>query len=210
MLAVPLAAALGLAPVRAAAQLATSDLALKQSSLEDLMETEVTSVSRYPETLLDTASAIQVVTSDDIRRSGAATIPQALELADNLDIAQKNPHDWAISARGFNSNLGDKMLVLMDGRTVYTPLFSGVFWNAQDYLLEDIDRIEAISGPGGTLWGANAVNGVISITTKSAQDTQGRICRDRRRRRAAAGLRRRALRRHPRAQTSTTASTGNT
>jgi iron complex outermembrane receptor protein len=146
---------------------------LKLLSLDALMQTEVTSVSRRPETLLDSASAIQVISDDDITRSGAATIPQALQLADNLDIAQKDPHDWAISARGFNSNLGDKMLVLMDGRTVYTPLFSGVFWNAQDYLLEDIDRIEVISGPGGTLWGANAVNGVINVTTKGAQDTQG-------------------------------------
>jgi iron complex outermembrane receptor protein len=169
-----LAAALLLPAARVAAQLAGNDLLqLKHSSLEDLMETEVTSVSRYPQTLLDTPSAIQVISTDDLRRSGAATIPQALELADNLDVAQKNPHDWAISARGFNSNLGDKMLVLVDGRSVYSPLFSGVFWNAQDYLLEDVSRIEAISGPGGTLWGANAVNGVINITTKGAQDTQG-------------------------------------
>jgi iron complex outermembrane receptor protein len=146
---------------------------LKQLSLDDLMNTEVTSAARHPETLLDTASAIQVISYQDIEESGATTIPQALQLADNLEIAQKDPHDWAISARGFNSNLGDKMLVLMDGRSVYSPLFSGVFWNAQDYLLEDIDRIEVISGPGGTLWGANAVNGVISVTTKSAQDTQG-------------------------------------
>jgi iron complex outermembrane receptor protein len=146
---------------------------LKLLSLDALMQTEVTSVSRRPETLLDAASAIQVISNDEIERSGAATIPEALELADNLDIAQKDPHDWAISARGFNSNLGDKMLVLMDGRTVYTPLFSGVFWNAQDYLLEDVSRIEVISGPGGTVWGANAVNGVISVTTKGAEDTQG-------------------------------------
>jgi iron complex outermembrane recepter protein len=152
---------------------ATTVEQLKQLSLDDLMQTEVTSASRHPESLLDSASAIQVLTSEDIAESGAVTIPEALQLADNLDIAQKNPHDWAISARGFNSNLGDKMLVLMDGRSVYTPLFSGVFWNAQDYLLEDIDRIEVISGPGGALWGANAVNGVISVTTKSAQDTQG-------------------------------------
>jgi iron complex outermembrane recepter protein len=152
---------------------ATEVTNLKQLSLEDLMQTEVTSVSRRPETLLDVASAIQVVTDDQIERSGAQTLPEALELAGNLDIAQKDPHDWAISARGFNSNLGDKMLVLIDGRTVYTPLFSGVFWNAQDYLMKDVDRIEVISGPGGTVWGANAVNGVISVTTKSAEETQG-------------------------------------
>ena len=90
-----------------------------------------------------------------------------------MDVAQKNSHDWAISARGFNTALGNKLLVLMDGRTLYTPLYSGVFWDVQDYLLEDVDRIEVISGPGGTLWGANAVNGVINITTKSAKDTQG-------------------------------------
>ena len=114
-------------------------------------------------------SAIQVITHDDIRRSGATSIPEALRLADNLDVAQKNSHDWAISARGFNTDLGNKLLVLIDGRSVYTPLFSGVFWDVQDYLLEDIDRIEVISGPGGTLWGANAVNGVINIITKSAK-----------------------------------------
>src|SRR6202035_3930596 len=108
-----------------------------------------------------------------IRRSGATSIPEALRLADNLEVAQKNSHDWAISARGFNTALGNKLLVMIDGRTVYTPLYSGVFWDVQDYLLEDIDRIEVISGPGGALWGANAVNGVINIITKSAADTQG-------------------------------------
>jgi iron complex outermembrane receptor protein len=133
----------------------------------------VTSVARRPEKLIEAASAIQVITQDDIRRSGATSIPEALRLADNLQVAQKNSHDWAISARGFNTNLGNKLLVMIDGRTVYTPLYSGVFWDAQDYLLEDIDRIEVISGPGGALWGANAVNGVINIITKSAKDTPG-------------------------------------
>jgi len=133
----------------------------------------VTSVSKSPEKLSEAASAIQVITGDDIRRSGASSIPEALRLADNLDVAQQNSHDWSISARGFNAGLANKLLVLMDGRAIYTPLFSGVFWNVQDYLLEDIDRIEVISGPGGTLWGANAVNGVINITSKSAKDTQG-------------------------------------
>ena len=132
-------------------------------SLEELSNVEVTSVSRHPEKLSEAASAIQVITAEDIRRSGAASIPQVLRLADNLDVAQVNSHDWAITARGFNTALSNKLLVLIDGRTVYTPLFSGVFWNAQDYLLKDIDRIEVISGPGGTLWGANAVNGVINI-----------------------------------------------
>ena len=146
---------------------------LKQLNVEELMNVQVTSVSRHPERLIETASAIQVITQEDIRRSGATSIPEALRLADNLQVAQKNSHDWAISARGFNTSLGNKLLVMIDGRTVYTPLYSGVFWDAQDYLLEDIERIEVISGPGGTLWGANAVNGVINIITKSAKDTQG-------------------------------------
>lgn len=146
---------------------------LKKMSLQELFDMEVTSVSKEPEKLSEAASAIQVITQEDIERSGASSIPEALRLADNLDVAQKNAHDWAISARGFNTALANKLLVLIDGRTVYTPLFSGVFWDQQDYLLEDIDRIEVISGPGGSLWGANAVNGVINITTKSAKDTQG-------------------------------------
>lgn len=146
---------------------------LKQLSVEELLDIEVTSVSKRPEKLLEAASAIQVVTGEDIRRSGAATIPQALRMAGNLQVAQKGSRSWAISARGFNTDLANKLLVLIDGRAVYTPLFSGVFWERQDYLLEDIDRIEVISGPGGTLWGANAVNGVVNITTKAAKDTQG-------------------------------------
>lgn len=152
---------------------ATATGQLKQMSVEDLMNVEVTSVAKEPQKLLQAAASIQVITADDIRRSGATTIPEALRLADNLEVAQINAHDWAISARGFNANLGNKLLVLIDGRVVYTPLYGGVLWNVQDYLLEDIDRIEVISGPGGTLWGANAVNGVINIVTKSARDTQG-------------------------------------
>lgn len=137
------------------------------------MDLEVTSVSRQPEKLTEAASAIQVITADAIRRSGAVTIPDALRLADNLAVAQKNPHSWAISARGFNTELSNKLLVLMDGRTVYTPLFSGVFWDVQDYLLADLEQIEVISGPGGALWGSNAVNGVINITSSPAKATQG-------------------------------------
>jgi iron complex outermembrane recepter protein len=152
---------------------APSTSELKQLSVEDLMNIEVTSVERHAEKLLSAPSAIQVITQDDIRRSGATSIAEALRLADNLEVAQKNSHDWAISARGFNTALGNKLLVMIDGRTVYTPLYSGVFWDVQDYLLEDIDRIEVISGPGGTLWGANAVNGVINIITRSAADTKG-------------------------------------
>jgi len=145
----------------------------KKMSLEELMDQQVTSVAKQPQPLGQAPAAIQVVTGDEIRRSGASSIPEALRLADNLDVAQINSHDWAISARGFNSHLGDKLLVLMDGRAVYSPLYGGVLWNMQDYLLEDIDRIEVISGPGGTLWGANAMNGVINITSKNAKDTQG-------------------------------------
>ncbi|HXC25641.1 MAG TPA: TonB-dependent receptor plug domain-containing protein, partial [Gemmatimonadaceae bacterium] len=126
-----------------------------------------------------TASAIQVITGEEIRRSGATTLPEALRLASNLFVAQSNAHDWAITARGFNgaplsnNTLADKLLVLIDGRTVYTPLFGGVFWDVQNVLLEDVDRIEVISGPGGALWGANAVNGVINVVTKSATESQG-------------------------------------
>jgi len=162
------------APPAAAAATGGSTIGeLKQLNVEDLMNVEVTSVSRHAEKLIEAASAIQVITQEDIRRSGATSIPEALRLADNLQVAQKNSHDWAISARGFNTNLGNKLLVMIDGRTVYTPLYSGVFWDVQDYLLADIDRIEVISGPGGALWGANAVNGVINIITKSAKDTTG-------------------------------------
>jgi iron complex outermembrane receptor protein len=150
-----------------------SPAVLKNLSLEELMDLDVTSVAKEPQPYGQAPAAIDVITGDEIRRSGASSIPEALRLADNLDVAQKNSHDWAISARGFNTDLANKLLVLIDGRTVYTPLFAGVIWDAQDYLLEDIDRIEVISGPGGTLWGANAVNGVINITTKSADKTQG-------------------------------------
>ncbi|HEX3799949.1 MAG TPA: TonB-dependent receptor [Verrucomicrobiae bacterium] len=142
-------------------------------SLEELMNQDVTSVSKEPIPYLQAPAAIQVITQDEIRRSGASSIPEALRLADNLNVAQINSSSWAISARGFNGQFANKLLVLMDGRTVYTPLFSGVLWDMQDYLLEDLDRIEVVSGPGGTLWGANAVNGVINITSKSAKDTQG-------------------------------------
>jgi iron complex outermembrane recepter protein len=153
--------------------LADSGGELKQLSVEELMNVEVTSVAKEPQKLLQAAASIQVITSEDIRRSGATGIPEALRLADNLEVAQINAHDWAISARGFNADLANKLLVLIDGRVVYTPLYGGVLWDVQDYLLADIDRIEVISGPGGTLWGANAVNGVINIVTKSAGDTQG-------------------------------------
>jgi len=149
--------------------------ALKKLSIEQLMNLEVTSVSRRPERLAQVASAIQVITQQDIRRSGASSLPEALRLATNLQVAQVNSRDWAISARGFNSTTANKLLVLIDGRTVYTPLYSGVFWDVQDVPLGDVDRIEVISGPGATLWGANAVNGVINVITKRARETQGLV-----------------------------------
>jgi iron complex outermembrane receptor protein len=145
----------------------------KNMSLQELMEQQVTSVSKTPEPYEDAPAAIQVITNDEIRRSGAFSLPEALRLADNLEVAQDNSHDWNISAHGFDTGLADKLLVLIDGRAVYTPLYSGVEWDVQNVMLEDVDRIEVISGPGGTLWGANAVNGVINIVSKSAQDTQG-------------------------------------
>src|SRR5436189_2240905 len=148
---------------------------LKQFSLEELLNLEVTTVSKRPEKLTEAASAIQVITQEDIRRSGATSIPEALRLASNLEVAQVDSRQWAISARGFNNTVANKLLVLIDGRTVYTPLFSGVFWDAQDTLLEDVDRIEVISGPGATLWGANAVNGVINVITWRAAETQGNL-----------------------------------
>jgi len=147
--------------------------ALKRLSIEQLMNLQVTSVSKRPERLSQTASAIQVITHDDIRRSGASSLPEVLRLATNLQVAQVDSRQWAISARGFNSTTANKLLVLIDGRTVYTPLFSGVFWDVQEVPLTDIDRIEVISGPGATLWGANAVNGVINVITRDAKDTQG-------------------------------------
>ena len=146
---------------------------LRSMTLEELMDLEVTSASRTPEPYAEAPAAIQVITQQDIRRAGVTTLAEALQLATNLHVARKNAHSWAISARGFNTDLANKLLVMIDGRTVYTPLFSGVFWDRQDYMLEDIDRIEVISGPGGTLWGANAVNGVINVITKQAADTRG-------------------------------------
>lgn len=146
---------------------------LKHLSLEALMNLDITTVSRRPQPYQQAAAAIQVITAEDIQRSGATSLPEALRLAPNLEVAQVNSHDWAISARGFNNTTANKLLVMIDGRNIYTPLYAGVFWDAQSVLLEDIDRIEVVSGPGGTLWGANAVNGVINIVTKSSRDTQG-------------------------------------
>ena len=150
---------------------------LKQLSIEDLGKVEVTSVSKRPESISDAPAAIYVISHDDIIRSGATTIPEMLRLAPNLEVAQLNATSYAISARGFNvgnnASMSDKLLVLIDGRTVYTPLFAGLYWDMQSVPPEDIARIEVISGPAGTLYGANAVNGVINIITRNSADTQG-------------------------------------
>ena len=148
---------------------------LADMSLEELANLEVTSVSRRAERLADAPAALYVITGEDIRRSGVTSLPEALRLAPNLEVARIDSRQYAISARGFNNSIGNKLLVLIDGRAVYTPLFSGVFWDAQDTLLEDVERIEVISGPGATLWGANAVSGVINIITRRAADTRGTL-----------------------------------
>ena len=160
-----IASAFGAQPTRVA------DLA--DLSIEELGNIQITSVSKHAERLSDAPAAIFVITGDDIRRSGATRLAEALRLAPNLEVARVSASSYAISARGFNNTIANKLLVLIDGRTVYTPLFSGVFWDAQDVMLEDVERIEVISGPGATLWGANAVNGVINVITRRASDTQG-------------------------------------
>ncbi len=146
---------------------------LKELSLEQLMDIEVTSVAKKEQTVWETAAAIYVITQEEIRRSGVTSIPEALRLAPGVTVSRIDANSWAIGVRGFGSGLSRSVLVLIDGRSVYTPLFAGVYWEVQDTLLEDIDRIEVIRGSGGTLWGANAVNGVINIITKSATETQG-------------------------------------
>ena len=166
-----------------AAEPPSSIPSLKQLSLEQLADLEVTSVARKEQKVADTAAAIYVITQEEIHRSGVTTIPEALRLAPGVTVSRADGNgadpsrltggSWAIGVRGFGSDLSRSVLVLIDGRSVYTPLFAGVFWEAQDTLLEDIDRIEVIRGPGGTIWGANAVNGVINIITKSATETQG-------------------------------------
>lgn len=146
---------------------------LTNLSLEQLMQVKVTTAAKTPETLMHTAAAAYVITQEDIQRSGATNIPELLRMVPGIDVAQVNANTYAITARGFNGVYANKLLVLIDGRSVYTPLFSGVQWDLQDVLLQDIDRIEIVRGPGGTLWGANAFNGVINIITKNANETQG-------------------------------------
>ena len=149
---------------------------LSSLSLEELAQIEVTTVSKRAEPLSQAPAAVFVITSDDIRRSGAATLAEALRLAPNLEVARVNSQTYNISSRGLNSvNASNKLLALIDGRSIYTPFFSAVSWDQQDVMLADIDRIEVISGPGGTLWGANAMNGVINVITRSSAETQGAL-----------------------------------
>ncbi|MBD3236164.1 MAG: TonB-dependent receptor plug domain-containing protein [Candidatus Eisenbacteria bacterium] len=148
---------------------------LTDLSLEELMNIEVTSVSKKAEPLSESAAAIYVITSEDIRRSGARTIADALRMAPGLQVARIDANEWAVTSRGFSGEFANKLLVLIDGRSVYTPLYSGVFWDVQDVVLDDIERIEVIRGPGATLWGANAVNGVINIITREAADSRGSL-----------------------------------
>ena len=147
--------------------------ALKELSLEELSQIEVTSPSKQPKPAFRSPVAIYVITGEDIRRSGVTSIPEALRLAPGVEVARVDANKWSIGIRGFGSRLSRSVLVLLDGRTVYTPLFAGTYWEVQDTLLEDIDRIEVIRGPGGTIWGPNAVNGVINIITKSSKDSRG-------------------------------------
>lgn len=144
-------------------------------SIEALMNMEVTSVSKKAQKLSDSAAAVFVITNDDIRRSGATSVPGALRMVPGVSVARIDANKWAVSARGFNGRFANKLLVLVDGRTVYSPGFSGVYWEARDVMLEDVARIEVIRGPGAALWGANAVNGVINIITRHAADTQGAL-----------------------------------
>ncbi|WP_066334460.1 TonB-dependent receptor plug domain-containing protein [Azohydromonas lata] len=146
---------------------------LSELSLEELGNIEITSVSKRAERLSEAPASVFVITAEDIRRSGATSLPEALRLAPNLQVARISSSFHAVTSRGFNGNLANKLLVLIDGRSVYTPLFGGVFWDAQQLPLQDVERIEVISGPAGTLWGVNAVNGVINVITRPASQTPG-------------------------------------
>jgi iron complex outermembrane receptor protein len=158
-----------------AAALANADqlAELKRMSVDELLNVEVTSVSRREEGLRRAAAAIAVLNNDDLRRSGATSMPEALRLVPGLHVARQNSTSWSVNSRGFSSVNSEKLLVLSDTRSIYTPLFSGVAWDVQDYLLADVERVEVIRGPGAALWGSNAVNGVVNITTRSARDTHG-------------------------------------
>ena len=149
---------------------ATPDLT--EFSIEDLMQVKVVSAAKMEQAVQDTAAAVYVITADDIRRSGVTNVMEALRLAPGVEVSRIDSSRWAITIRGFNGRFANKLLVMIDGRTVYNNQFSGVYWEIQDLFLPDIERIEVIRGPGGSLWGANAVNGVINIITKNTKDTQ--------------------------------------
>jgi len=159
----------------ARAQTAAAAGNIASASLEELMDIEVTSVSKKEQTLSRTGAAVFVISQEDVRRSGASNIPDLLRMAPGVQVAQIDSNQWAITIRGFNNLYSNKVLVLIDGRSVYANSYSGVFWDQLDIAPENIERIEVIRGPGGTVWGANAVNGVINIITKSAADTKGRL-----------------------------------
>jgi iron complex outermembrane recepter protein len=169
---------LGVAPDASEAQAPNDQspaAALKQLSLADLGTIEVTTASKEPEKVWRTPAAIYVLTQEDIRRSGATSIPEVLRLVPGVEVARIDADHWAVGVRGFGGEFSKSLLVLIDGRSVYSPLFAGVYWQVQDTLLEDIERIEVIRGPGGTIWGANAVNGVINIITRNAKETHGEL-----------------------------------
>src|SRR5713226_4658105 len=146
---------------------------LKGLSLEQLGNIEVTTASKQPVKVSRTPAAIYVITQENIRRSGATSIPEVLRLVPGVEVARIDAVKWSIGIRGFGSRLSRAVLVVIDGRTVYSPLYAGVYWEVQDTLMEDVDRIEIIRGPGGTIWGPNAVNGVINVITKKTKDTRG-------------------------------------
>ncbi len=163
-----------LVPAFGLAQHATASAKdLKALDVEELLNVEVSLVNRTPQKLSDASSSVQVITGEEIRRSGATNIAEALRLVTNVQVAQFRSNAWIIGSRGFNTIFANKLLVMIDGRTVFTPLFGGVFWDIQNVLLEDIEKIEVVSGPGGALWGSNAVNGVINIITKNTSETTG-------------------------------------
>lgn len=166
-------AVFGFIPLIALANTNKASPELTDLSFDELMEVNITSVSKKSEKLSEASAAVYVVTRNEIRRSGATSIPEALRLVPGVDVAQIDPNKWAIGIRGFNGRFSNKLLVMIDGRSVYTPSFSGVYWENQDYPMNDIERIEVIRGPGATLWGANAVNGIINVITRDTNKTLG-------------------------------------
>jgi iron complex outermembrane recepter protein len=163
----------GLLCLLLAVQMLRADIDLTRMGLEELMQVEVNLVSRKPQRLISTAAAAAVLTPEDLRRSGGRSIPEALRLVPGMQVARIDANKWAVTSRGFAGPFANKLLVLIDGRSVYSPLFSGVFWESQNTDLESVERIEVIRGPGGSLWGTNAVNGIVNVVTRNAAETQG-------------------------------------